>query len=68
MTTAEEFYGSKAGAVWQALNGSGPMTEKELTKATGLKAAQVHGALGWLAREDKLILESKGKITTFMVK
>ena len=43
-----------AGLVWNALNEKGPMTVKDLRKATKLKDKQIYAALGWLSREDKV--------------
>ena len=39
-----------AGLVWNALNEKGPMTVKDLRKATKLKDKQIFAALCWLAR------------------
>lgn len=62
MPTLEEFFGTNAGKVWQALNSSGALTAKELAKATKLKETEVFGALGWLGREGKLVIaEEKGQ-------
>ena len=47
-----EEIGMNAGLVWNALNEKGPMTVKDLRKATKLK--QIFAALGWLSREDKV--------------
>ena len=49
-----EVMGSWAGLVWNALNEKGPMTVKDLKKATKLKDKQIFAALGWLSREDKI--------------
>ncbi|MBQ7448962.1 MAG: winged helix-turn-helix domain-containing protein [Paludibacteraceae bacterium] len=46
--------GENAGLIWQALQG-GALTLKALKKATKLKEADLNLALGWLAREDKLV-------------
>ena len=45
--------GENAGLVWQALQ-EGALSAKALKKATKLKADELHLALGWLARENKL--------------
>ena len=49
-----EVIGNYAGAVWEALNGNGTLTVKQLKKATKLKDKEVFAALGWLAREGKV--------------
>ncbi len=50
--------GENAGLVWNALQG-GALSVKALKKATKLKEADLNLALGWLAREDKLVFEQK---------
>lgn len=52
--------GSKAGAVWTALQDE-PKTVKQLTEATDLNRREVSFALGWLAREDKLAIDKPGR-------
>ena len=53
-----ESIGTTAGIVWTALSTSGKMSIKELKKETKIKADKVlFVALGWLAKEDKLIFE-----------
>ena len=55
-----EFIGTTAGIVWTALSTSGKMSVKELKKVTKIKADKVlFSALGWLAKEDKLVFEEK---------
>jgi len=49
----QEKIGENAGKIWQALQ-NGALTQKALKKATKLKDADLHLALGWLAREGKL--------------
>ena len=49
-----EEIGMNAGLVGNALNEKGPMTVKDLRKATKLRDKQVYAALGWLSREDKI--------------
>ena len=57
-----EFIGNNAGLVWHALNENGRMSVKK--KATKIKAEKdVYAALGWLAKEGKLVFaEEKGEI------
>ncbi|MDI6806578.1 MAG: winged helix-turn-helix domain-containing protein [Candidatus Aenigmarchaeota archaeon] len=54
MPRVEEVFGANAGKVWKALNGSVPLTIKEITKKTKLLQNEVFGALGWLGREGKI--------------
>ena len=53
-----EVIGTYAGAVWEALNGNGTLTVKQLKKATKLKDKEVFAALGWLAREGKVDIQT----------
>ena len=53
--------GNNAGLVWNALNSNGKMTETKLKKETALGSAEFYTALGWLAREGKLNVETEVK-------
>ena len=53
--------GNNAGLVWNALNSNGKMTETKLKKETGLASTEFFAALGWLAREGKLNVETEVK-------
>lgn len=46
-----------AGAVWQVLNDANAMGVKQIKKATKLKDKEVYAAIGWLAREGKLMID-----------
>ncbi|MDR0743709.1 MAG: winged helix-turn-helix domain-containing protein [Tannerella sp.] len=53
-----ETIGTTAGIVWTALSTSGKMSIKELKKVTKIKADKVlFSALGWLAKEGKLVFD-----------
>jgi len=47
-------FGINAGKVWKALNSWGSRTESQLIENTKLSAKEVHAAIGWLARENKI--------------
>ena len=49
-----ELIGANAGKIWNALQ-NGALSSKALKKATKLKEADLNLALGWLAREGKLV-------------
>jgi hypothetical protein len=49
--------GETAGAVWRQLEAHGPQTLPKLVKDLDLPRDLVMQALGWLAREDKIVLE-----------
>lgn len=51
-----ETIGTYAGTVWVALNGADALGIKQLKKITKLKDKEVYAALGWLAREGKVVI------------
>lgn len=54
--------GDTAGRIWNYLNAHGKSSVSAVEKAAKAPKRQVHMALGWLAREDKIELleESRG--------
>lgn len=58
----EEKAGALAGKIWEALNAQGKLTGKDLKKATKIRADKdLYLGLGWLLREDKLVIEEAEK-------
>ena len=58
-----EIIGSTAGVVWKLLKENGDMKITQLPKALNEKPVIVYQALGWLARENKIVYtEIKNKI------
>ncbi len=53
--------GETAGAVWRTLNANGPMGMTKLVKGVGEPRDMVLLALGWLAREDKISVDERGR-------
>lgn len=51
-----EVIGINAGIVWSALDGKGTVSLKALKKATKLNDKTVWAAIGWLARESKVVV------------
>jgi hypothetical protein len=47
-------FGQNAGKVWQTLHVKGPLSETKLINSTFLNEHQIHAAVGWLARENKI--------------
>ena len=64
-TTVESIYGTKAGIVWQALNQNGSSNIGDLVKSTSMSREEINGALGWLGREGKIVVEKKGRAIVF---
>ena len=60
----KEKAGALAGQIWEALNGTEGLTQKQIKKATKLKADKdFFLGLGWLLREDKVVTsEVEGEI------
>ncbi len=52
----QEEIGITAGAIWQALNTNGEMSLAALKRKVNGKAPIIDWAIGWLAREDKIVL------------
>jgi hypothetical protein len=53
-----EQIGESAGIVWRVLDTKGPLGMTKLVKESGLHKDLVTYALGWLAREDKICVDS----------
>lgn len=64
-----EKIGTTAGAVWTALSENGAMNAKDLKKAAKVKTDKdLYLAMGWLLREDKLVVTEEGKDITVVLK
>lgn len=57
----EETIGMNAGAVWNALNEAQVLGSKQLKKVTKLKDKGLYAAIGWLARENKIVIAADPK-------
>ncbi len=64
----ESIFGVNAGIVWKALNLNGPMTIDDLVKTSNLNPEDIYGALGWLGRENKISLETRGEVRFFSLR
>ncbi len=60
--------GETAGVIWKVLSENGPMNFAQLVKAVGEPRDIVMQAIGWLAREDKLIFEENGRKRVIAIK
>ena len=54
-TNLTNIIGENAGKVWRLLNSQGEVNASSIAKLTELKIQDAYSALGWLAREDKVI-------------
>jgi hypothetical protein len=66
--TIESIFGVNAGIVWNALNLNSPMTIDDLVKSTTLNPEEIYSALGWLGRENKISLETRGVVRFFSLR
>jgi transcription initiation factor IIE alpha subunit len=57
-----------AGIVWKFLNEKGASSVTKIANETGVNKNDLHRAIGWLAREDKLAFETKGRTETIALK
>lgn len=61
--------GTLAGAVWTALNENGTLNTKDLKKFAKIKTDKdLFLALGWLLREDKVVVAEDEKVITVTLK
>ena len=51
--------GEAAGKIWSYLNENGDASVSAVVRKTGLNRAVAERAIGWLAREDKLVIEKQ---------
>ncbi len=56
--------GNSAGKVWEFLDDNGPATITKVANETKLSKNDIHRALGWLAREEKISIVQKGRTET----
>ena len=57
-----------AGQVWRFLDKNGSTSVSKITNETGLNKNDVQRAIGWLLKEDKLIIEVVGRTETLSLK
>ena len=60
--------GETAGMVWKTLDQNGPMSLTKLVKAVPLPRDAVMQAIGWLAREDKIIMDDNSRARTIALR
>ena len=60
--------GTAAGVVWNYLDANGASSVTKITKDTDLDAKGVQRAIGWLASENKLTIEMKGRTEIISLK
>jgi hypothetical protein len=60
--------GKTAGMVWKFLDEKGEVTLNQMKKGIKADPNLILQAIGWLAREDKLIIEKKDRFLTYSLK
>jgi winged helix-turn-helix protein DUF2582 len=66
--TMEEDIGQMAGAIWYALNTHGELSLAQLKKQVEGKGPIFEWAIGWLAREDRIVITSKKRSFSIRLK
>ncbi|HOW73862.1 MAG TPA: winged helix-turn-helix domain-containing protein [Phycisphaerae bacterium] len=64
----EKQIGETAGVVWRHLSTKGEVRTADLQRATSTPKAAMDRAIGWLAREDKVITSGDGLKETIRLK
>jgi len=52
-------FGINAGKLWKILNEEGPQVQTKLIKKAGMRPDEFFGAVGWLARENKICKDKR---------
>ena len=52
-------FGHNAGRLWETLSTEGPQVQTKLMKKTKLREDDFYGAIGWLARENKIFRDKR---------
>jgi hypothetical protein len=60
--------GETAGKVWHFLDEAGEANLNQIKKGVEADPNLILQAIGWLAREDKLVIEKKGRFVTYALK
>ena len=63
-----DIIGINAGNLWEYLKANGPSSPTALEKALSLPKNDLQRAIGWLSKEDKLLVETVGKTETLSLK
>jgi len=63
-----EEIGTMAGTIWHTLEANGEMTLTKLKKDLKARSPLFDWSIGWLAREDKIMLTMEGRSTRVCLK
>ncbi len=65
---SDSIIGEAAGKIWHYLNKNGASSVTKITTETEINKTDVQRAIGWLLKEDKLLIEVKGRTETLSLK
>jgi hypothetical protein len=60
--------GETAGKIWKFLNQHGEANLNQIKKGVKADPNMILQGIGWLAREDKLVIEKKARFTVYALK
>ncbi len=60
--------GTAAGKVWKFLETNESASVNKIANETGISKNDIQRAIGWLAREEKISIEQKGRTETISLK
>ncbi|MDQ7091174.1 MAG: winged helix-turn-helix domain-containing protein [Methylococcales bacterium] len=60
--------GKAAGKLWAYLDKNKSASPSRIIKETGISKNDLQRAIGWLSREEKLIIEVDGRVETLSLK
>jgi len=63
-----ESIGNVAGQLWQYLDKEGSQSIAKIAKEADIEMKQLQRAIGWLAKEDKITIELKGRTELIALK
>jgi hypothetical protein len=63
-----ESIGLVAGKLWKYLEGHGPSSVTKVVKESDIDLKNVNRAIGWLAKEDKIVVTQRGRNETIALK
>lgn len=59
MSEVIKTFGNNAGKIYKVLEKEGPQVQTKLQEKTNLRMEEFYGALGWLARENKICKQKR---------
>ncbi|NOT10658.1 MAG: winged helix-turn-helix domain-containing protein [Methylococcaceae bacterium] len=60
--------GVAAGKIWNYLDKNGPTSVSKIANETEISKNDVQRVIGWLLKEDKLLIETIGRVETLSLK